>query len=78
MEGSVRQRPARAQGVRCTALPGLRPVDDPGGVTLDLEFDTEGEAKAFGAALRELWGRIDVIGENPLAQILDVVESEEL
>jgi len=55
----------------------LRPIDDPNYVMVDLEFDSVGEAEAFGASLRDLWGRVDVIGENPRARIVDAVETKE-
>ena len=44
---------------------------------IDLEFDSAGEAEAFGASIRDLWGRVDVIGENPRARVVDVVETKE-
>lgn len=55
----------------------LRPIDDPNYVMVDLEFDSAGEAEAFGASLRDLWERVDVIGENPRARIVDAVETKE-
>ncbi len=56
-----------------------RPVDDPGYVVVDLEFDDTGEAEAFRAALRELWGRLEPAGliESPRARILEDVERKE-
>ena len=58
----------------------LRPADDPNYVIVDLEFDSPGEAEAFRAKLRELWGRVgDDLGlEGPQARIVEAVESEEL
>ena len=53
-----------------------RPVDDPNYVVGDLEFDNLSAAEAFAAALRDLWGRIDVIGANPRARVVEVVESK--
>ena len=41
-----------------------------------LEFDDPSAAEAFAVALRDLWGRIDVIGPNPRARVLEVVESK--
>ena len=55
----------------------LRPVDDPGHVLIDLEFDSASEAEAFHERLRELWGRVDVM-RNPTARVVEVVEIEEL
>ncbi len=55
----------------------LRPIDDPNYIMVDLEFDTAGEAEAFGAGLRDLWGRVEVVGENPRARIVDAVETKE-
>jgi hypothetical protein len=57
----------------------LRPADDPNYVIVDLEFDSVGEADAFRAKLRELWGRIgDDLGlEGPRARIVEVVENKE-
>jgi hypothetical protein len=54
----------------------LRAVDDPGYVMVDLEFDTVAEAAAVQAALRTLWGRVDVMRE-PRSRIVDTVESRE-
>lgn len=57
----------------------LRPVDDPGYVAVELEFDTVGEAEAFRAALRDLWRGAEAEGllESPQARIVEVVESKE-
>lgn len=54
----------------------IRAVDDPNHVMIDLEFDGSSEAENFLAALRELWGRVDVM-RNPKARIVEVVESNE-
>jgi hypothetical protein len=61
-------------GVRSYRI--ARPVDDPNFVVGNLEFDDLSAAEAFAVALRELWGRIDVIGANPRARVLEVVESK--
>ena len=61
-------------GVRSYRI--TRPVDDPNYVVGDLEFDNLSAAEAFAAAIRDLWGRIDVIGPNPRARVLEVVESK--
>jgi hypothetical protein len=65
----------KQQGVRRYRI--LRQVDDPGYVLIDLEFDSADEAEAFAAALREIWGRVDVM-RNPQARVAEVVESKEL
>lgn len=53
----------------------LREVDDPNQVMIDLEFDGLAEAQAFLAALRELWGRVDVM-RDPTVRIAEMVVSE--
>jgi hypothetical protein len=55
----------------------MRGLDDPMRVMIDLEFDGRGEAEAFRSALRELWGRVDVM-RDPEATVAELVESEEL
>jgi len=54
----------------------LRPTDDPNYVIIDLEFDSASEVEAVLAALRELWGRVDVM-HSPQAQIVEAVEIKE-
>ena len=54
----------------------LRQVDDPNYVMIDLEFDSSSEAETFLAALRDLWGRVDVM-RDPKARIVEMVESKE-
>ena len=54
----------------------LRPTDDPNYVMIDLEFDSASEAEAVEAALRELWGRVDVM-HSPQARIVEAVEIKE-
>jgi hypothetical protein len=56
-----------------------RLVDDPNHVQVDLEFDDADAAEAFGARLRELWGRVgpDLGLESPQARVLETVESKE-
>ena len=56
-----------------------RYADDPNHVVVDLEFDDADAAAAFGARLRDLWGRVgDELGlEGPQARVLETVESEE-
>ncbi len=57
----------------------LRGADDPNFAVIELEFDSSGEAEAFGAKLRELWGRVgDDLGlESPHARVLESVEAGE-
>ncbi len=55
----------------------LRSLDDPKFVMIDLEFDTQGEAEALLAAMREVWGRVQgTVMLNPQARIVEVVESK--
>jgi hypothetical protein len=46
----------------------LRAVDDPNYALIDLEFDGSSDAECFLSALRELWGRVDVM--RPTARIV--------
>jgi hypothetical protein len=64
-----------AGGVRRYAI--FRAADDPNRVVADLEFDSQGEAEAFGAKLRELWSArgADLGLESPQARVLEEVES---
>jgi hypothetical protein len=53
------------------------PVDRKGsGVRRDSEFADVGEAEAMLGALRELWGRVDVM-RDPKARIVEVAETVE-
>lgn len=54
----------------------LRATEDPSHVMIDLEFDSSGEADRMHHALRELWGRVDVM-RDPQARAAEVVESKE-
>jgi hypothetical protein len=54
----------------------LRPMDDSNFALIDLEFESQGEAEAFLTALRELWGRVDVM-RDPQARVVEIVESRE-
>jgi len=54
----------------------LRAVDDPNYALIDLEFDSAADAESFLAALRELWGRVDIM-RDPQARIVEVVETGE-
>lgn len=56
----------------------LRPVDDPGYVLIDLEFDDPAGAEALLAGLRVAWkdaeGRIM---SNPQTRVVEAVETKE-
>jgi hypothetical protein len=55
----------------------MRAVDDPNAVMIDLEFDTQGEAEALLAAMREVWGRVaGTFMRDPQARIVEVAESK--
>ena len=55
----------------------MQPIDDTKYVMIDLEFDTIGEAKALLAAMRTVWGRVEVkVIMNPQARIVEVVETK--
>jgi hypothetical protein len=66
-----------AGGVRSYRV--LRPTDDPNRAIVELEFDSSGEAEAFLAKLRELWGQVGTeLGlESPHARILELVERKD-
>jgi hypothetical protein len=51
-------------------------MDDSNFALIDLEFESQGEAEAFLTALRELWGRVDVM-RDPQARVVEIVESRE-
>jgi hypothetical protein len=54
----------------------LRPLDDPGCAIVALEFSSAGEARAFLAALQELWRGVQgTLIEAPRARVLEVVET---
>jgi len=54
----------------------MRPVGDPKYVLVDLEFDSQSEAEACLAALRNLWRRAEgTLIEAPRARIVEAVES---
>jgi hypothetical protein len=56
----------------------LRTIDNPNYVKVDLEFDSQAKAQAFGAALRELWRRVEgSVIEVPRARLFEVVERNE-
>jgi hypothetical protein len=56
----------------------LRPVDDPGYVMVDLEFDTLLQAEAAHERLRQLWGRVEgTIIDAPRGRVVEVAESVE-
>ncbi len=56
----------------------LRPIDNPNYAMIDLEFDNSSKAKAFLAAMREVWRRVEgMISESPRVRIVEVVQSKE-
>ena len=56
-----------------------RAIDDPNYVTIDLEFDTPGQAEALLAAMRVVWDRVaGRIVTDPQARIVEAVETKEL
>jgi hypothetical protein len=64
-----------AGGVRSFRI--LRPVDDPGYVLIELDFETEGEAASFLEKLRAMWVEAGPrLGfESPRTRIVEVVET---
>ncbi len=54
-----------------------RPVDDPGLVLVDLDFDGRAEADAFLAALERVWAGSEagsVLRGSPRARVVETVE----
>jgi hypothetical protein len=66
-----------ASGVRRHRI--LRATDDRNDVTIELDFDTTGEAESFRGRLEEMWTtagpRLGL--ENPQARVLDEVERKD-
>jgi hypothetical protein len=57
----------------------LRSVDDPNYVMIDLEFETQKEAEALLAAMREVWAHVQgKVVLDPQARIVETVETKEL
>ena len=57
----------------------LRSIDDPNYVMIDLEFDTQSEAEALLAAMRQVWSRVEgTVIVEPQARIVETVENKEL
>lgn len=57
----------------------MRAVDDPNYALIDLEFDSQTEAEALLAALREVWrGPGEAVMRDPRARIVETVESRKL
>ena len=55
-----------------------RPLDDPNYVLIDLEFDTQAEAEALLAAMRQVWSRGQgAVVLDPQARIVETVETRE-
>ena len=56
----------------------FRPMDDPGYVIIDLEFDNFSHAEAALADLRKLWSQVEgKVMVNPQTRILSIVETIE-
>jgi hypothetical protein len=56
----------------------MRPMDEPGVVVVDLDFQTSVDAQTFLVRLREMWrGMEGTIMSNPHAQILSTVEDSQ-
>jgi len=56
----------------------LRPIDDPGYVMIDLDFDTRAQAEALLAAMRAVWGRVQgKVMTSPQARIVEAVEAKD-
>jgi hypothetical protein len=66
-----------ASGVRGRRI--LRATDDPNDLTIELDFDTMGEAEGLRRRLQEMWAtggpRLGL--ENPRARVLDEVERKD-
>jgi hypothetical protein len=68
----------RGLGVRRHRV--FRPLDDPNYVVVELEFETESEAQAGGAALRKLWSSrqaAPALVGAPRVRIVETVEDRE-
>ena len=68
----------RGLGVRRHRV--FRPLDDPNYVVVELEFETEREAQAGGAALRKLWSSrqaAPALVGAPRVRIVETVEDRE-
>ncbi len=53
-------------------------MGDPNYVLIDLEFDTQSEAEALLAAMREVWRRVQgQVMSNPQVRIIETVETKE-
>ena len=56
----------------------LRPIDDPGYVMIDLDFDTRAQAEALLTAMRAVWGRVQgKVMTSPQARIVEAVEAKD-
>ena len=66
-----------ASGVRRHRI--LRATDDPNDVTIELDFDTMGEAESLRGRLQEMWttGGPRLGLESPKARVLDEVERKD-
>lgn len=68
----------KGSGVRSYRI--QRPVDDPGYVIVDLEFDSRAEAQEMRDALVEMWRRVEAEGliGSQRTHIVDAVETRHL
>lgn len=67
----------KASGVRRYAI--SRPMDDDRFISVDLDFDTLGEAEAFVARMRELWAGTGArVSSDQRARLFETVEWREL
>ena len=67
--------PARRQAFGVRHYRVSRAVDDPGFVTVDLEFDDLAAAEAFSGGLRTVWGWVTgTLVDAPQGRILEAVE----
>ena len=65
----------KAQGVQRYTI--MRAADKANHVKIDLEFAEAAQAEAMHEALKDLWGRVDVM-KDPHARVVEVVETGDL
>ena len=71
--------PADRKGSGVRRYQVMQSVDDANYVTIDLEFDSLGEAEGLLAKMRRVWsGDGQKVMRNPHARIVDTVETIEL
>ena len=70
--------PVGRQGSGVRRYRVLRVLDDPNYVTIDLDFDSSGEAEGFLTAMRTVWDRVaGTVMSSPQARIVEAVETKE-